>query len=159
MDGAVVIAPKSPPSPQEPLKKKRKLMSNAPTAIIDLTPKALLPVTTDKDILLGNNQPKPAEWGLDAHIATPYQKCNKCMKLDIPCIVLLDKSLDAHNLVKKRMQAKATMALSHFAKHSGMHILMSQVSGVKLYLAKEVEQQPGLPAGMQMQTLTNISTS
>ncbi|KAG2045695.1 hypothetical protein BDR06DRAFT_978025 [Suillus hirtellus] len=79
MDVAVVIeAPKLPSSSQEPLKKNRMLMLNAPTAIIDSKPKS-----------------KPAEWNSEAHIATPYQ----------------------------------------------------------------AEQQPGLPADMQIQTLVNIGTS
>jgi hypothetical protein len=47
-DGAVVVeTPKLPSSPQEPLKKKRKLMSDAPTAIIDAKPKVCQLILVD----------------------------------------------------------------------------------------------------------------
>ncbi|KAG2108988.1 uncharacterized protein F5147DRAFT_652566 [Suillus discolor] len=200
MDGAVVIEiPKSPSPSQQPLKKKRKFKSNVetrPTRIIYVKPKlkALLPVTTDKDVPLGDDQgfrdaetlSKPAEWGSDAYIATPCQhsvryhprKCDKCTKLDIPCIVLLDKKFGCTRLacancdlmkvncvidgvgVRKRMQAKAAAAASNSAEHSGTCIRKSRmISRVKLNIAEEAEQQPGLPADVLMKTLAIISTS
>ncbi|KAG2108207.1 uncharacterized protein F5147DRAFT_773787 [Suillus discolor] len=196
IDGAVVIeTPKLPSLSQQPLKKKFKLnVEKRPTRIIYVKPtlKALLPVTTDKDVPLGNGQglwdaeTLPAEWGSDAHIATPCQhsicyhprKCDKCTKLDIPCVVLPDKKFGCTRLVctncnlmkvtcaidgvgvRKRMQAKAAMASSNSAEHSGMRIRKScMISRVQLNIAEEVEQQPGLPADVLMKMLTIISIS
>ncbi|KAG2060990.1 hypothetical protein BDR06DRAFT_1049017 [Suillus hirtellus] len=65
----------------------------------------LLPVATDKDVLLVADkdfldaETQPAEWGSDSDVATPWQhsihyhpwRCNKCAKLDIACLVLPDK--------------------------------------------------------------------
>ncbi|KAG2085229.1 uncharacterized protein F5147DRAFT_782139 [Suillus discolor] len=177
MDGAIVIEiPKSPSPSQQPLKKKRKFKSNL---------KALLPVTTDKDVLLGDDQgfrdaeTLPAEWGSDAHIATLCQhsvryhpqKCDKCTKLDIPCVVLPDKKLGCMRLacancdlmkvtcaidgvgVRKRKQAKAATAASNSAEHSGTRIRKSPV------ISREADQQPGLLADVLMKTLAIISTS
>ncbi|KAG2058087.1 hypothetical protein BDR06DRAFT_968999 [Suillus hirtellus] len=57
MDGAVVVkTPKLPSLPQEPLKKKRKLISDAPTIIIDVKLKALPSVAPDKAGLPGDDQ-------------------------------------------------------------------------------------------------------
>ncbi|KAG2108208.1 uncharacterized protein F5147DRAFT_652929 [Suillus discolor] len=87
---------------------------------------------------------RPALWGQDSYIATQLQashpakhcremltnlqhsvhyyprKCNKCRKLDVPCIVLLDKKLHACAIdgvgVRERLQAKTR---SNLPKHSG----------------------------------------
>ncbi|KAG1902978.1 uncharacterized protein F5891DRAFT_1186118 [Suillus fuscotomentosus] len=192
-DGAIVVeTPKLPSSPQEPLKKKRKLMSDAPTAIIDAKPKALPSVAPDKAGPPGDDQGfwdsdiRPAEWGSDDCIATPFQhsvrfhpwKCDKCTKMDIPCVVLLDKKFGCMRLacancdlmkvtcaidgigVRKRIQAKASAASSNSAKHSRTRIRKSRViSPVILNIAEEVEQQPGLPADVPIKTLAINSTS
>ncbi|KAG1904996.1 uncharacterized protein F5891DRAFT_976571 [Suillus fuscotomentosus] len=199
-DGAVVVeTPKLPSSPQEPLKKKRKLMSDAPTAIIDVKPKALPSVAPDKAGPPGNDQDfrdsdiRPAEWGSDDCIATLFQdnltnfkhsirfhprKCDKCTKMDIPCVVLLDKKFGCTRLVcancdlmkvtcaidgvgvRKRIQAKASAASSNSSEHSGTRIRKSRViSPVILNIAEEVEQQPGLPADVPIKTLAINSTS
>ncbi|KAG2092284.1 uncharacterized protein F5147DRAFT_657698 [Suillus discolor] len=200
-DGAVVIeAPKLPSSPQEPLKKKRKLMSDASTGIIDaklkvsngLPLQALLSVAPDKAVLPGNDQGfqdsdiRPAEWGSDDCIATPFQhsvrfhprKCDKCTKMDIPCVVLPDKKFGCTRLacancnlmkvtcaidgvgVRKRMQAKVSAGSSNSAEHSGTRIWKSHViSPVILDIAKEAEQQPGLPADVPIKTLVIDTTS
>ncbi|KAG2052963.1 hypothetical protein BDR06DRAFT_972646 [Suillus hirtellus] len=119
------------------MKKKRRLnqnVNNRPTGIIDVKPKTLPTITTDKVVLPGDEKAfwdagtRPAEWGSDAHIATPCQ-CNKCTKLDILCIVLLDKKFGYIQLacancdqmkitcaidsvgVRQRMQAMAATAI------------------------------------------------
>ncbi|KAG1894260.1 uncharacterized protein F5891DRAFT_985148 [Suillus fuscotomentosus] len=192
-DGAVVIETlKLPSSPQEPLKKKRKLMSDAPTGIIDVKPKALPSVAPDKAGPPGNDQGfwhsdiQPAEWGSDDCIATPFQhsvhfhpqKCDKCTKMDIPCIVLPDKKFGCMRLVcancdlmkvtcvivsigmRKIMQGKVSVVSLNSAKHSRMCIRKSYViSPVILNIAEEVEQQPGLPADVPIKTLAINSTS
>ncbi|KAG2052601.1 hypothetical protein BDR06DRAFT_972981 [Suillus hirtellus] len=74
MDEAVVVPTNKSPSPsEEPVKKKKKVESQ--------------PIA------------RPAVWGSDADIATPWkhsvhyhpQQCDKCVKLDIACVILLDK--------------------------------------------------------------------
>ncbi|KAG1891905.1 uncharacterized protein F5891DRAFT_986463 [Suillus fuscotomentosus] len=65
----------------------------------------LPPVATDKDVLLVADkdfldaETRPAEWGSDSDVATPWQhsvryhprRCDKCAKLDVACLVLPDK--------------------------------------------------------------------
>ncbi|KAG2056554.1 hypothetical protein BDR06DRAFT_969938 [Suillus hirtellus] len=97
-------------------KKMRKLKSDVkkePTGVIHVKRRASnslpiqesSPVATDKDVLLVGDkdfldaETRPAEWGSDSDVATPWQHsvryhprcCNKCAKLDIACIVLPDK--------------------------------------------------------------------
>ncbi|KAG2057286.1 hypothetical protein BDR06DRAFT_969481 [Suillus hirtellus] len=106
-DGADVIeASKLASASQELMKKKRKLnqnVDNRPTGIIDVKPKTLLTVTTDKVVPPGDEKAfwdadtRPAEWGLDAHIATPCQ-------IKITCVI------DSVG-VRQRMQVKATTAI------------------------------------------------
>ncbi|KAG1800085.1 hypothetical protein EV424DRAFT_1545803 [Suillus variegatus] len=53
---------------------------------------------------------RPVEWGWDSAIAMAVEKCDKCNKLDVACLVLLDKKITcAINSVgvRERMQAKA----------------------------------------------------
>ncbi|KAG1823304.1 hypothetical protein EV424DRAFT_1538460 [Suillus variegatus] len=192
-DGAVVIeAPKLPSSSQEPLKKKRKLMSDEPTGIIHAKPKALPCVAPDNVVPPVDDQgfrdsaSRPAEWGSDDSIATPLQhsvrfhpwKCDKCTKMDIPCVVLPDKKFGCTRLVctncdlmkvtcaidsvgvRMRMQAKAATASSNSAEHPGTRIRKSRViSPIILNIAEEAQQQPGLPADVPMKTPAIISTS
>jgi hypothetical protein len=111
---------------------------------------------------------QPALWGQDSHIATPLQashsaydchniltilqysvrhhprKCDKCRKLDIPCLVLPDKKFGCTRLacancdqmkitcaingvgVRERLQAKTAVAASNPPKHSGTRIPKSR---------------------------------
>ncbi|KAG2058421.1 hypothetical protein BDR06DRAFT_968433 [Suillus hirtellus] len=88
-------------------KKSRKSKSNVdkgPTGVF-LPLWTLQPVTDDKDVPPATDkgcrdaETQAAEWGSDAHIATPQQhsvrhharQCDKCTKLNIPCLVLPDK--------------------------------------------------------------------
>ncbi|KAG2054010.1 hypothetical protein BDR06DRAFT_1008194 [Suillus hirtellus] len=106
-DGADVIeASKLASTSQELMKKKRKLnqnVDNRPTGIINVKPKILLTVTTDKVVLPGNEKAFwdtdtwPAEWGSDAHIATPCQMKITCAINGVS--------------VRQRMQVKAAMAI------------------------------------------------
>ncbi|KAG2089736.1 uncharacterized protein F5147DRAFT_780529 [Suillus discolor] len=175
-DGAVVVVtPKLPSPSQEPMKKKKKLSQNVekrPTGIIDVKPKPLPTVTTDKVVLLGDDkgfqdaETRPAEWGSDAHIATLCQhsvcyhprQCNKCTKLDIPCIVLPDKKFGCTQLVcvncdqmkiacaidgvgvRQRMQVKAAAATSKPAGHSRTRIQKSRA--ISKTPAKRILAQP-----------------
>ncbi|KAG1823321.1 hypothetical protein EV424DRAFT_1346344 [Suillus variegatus] len=187
-DGAVVSeAPKLASSSQEPMKKKRKLNQNVEkrsTGIIDVKPKALPTVTTDKVVPPGDEkgfwdaETRPAEWGSDAHIATPCQltyfkhsvhyhprKCDKCTKLDIPCIVLLDKKVGYTRLacancdhmkitcaidgvsIRQRMQAKVATATSKPSRHSRMHIQKSRAIS-KTPAKSTVAQHPRVELNM-----------
>ncbi|KAG2109989.1 uncharacterized protein F5147DRAFT_652160 [Suillus discolor] len=81
-------------------KKMRKVKSDVekePTGgVIHVKRRELPPVATDKDVLLVADkdfldaETRPAEWGSDSDVATPWQ-CDKCAKLDIACLVLPDK--------------------------------------------------------------------
>ncbi|KAG1794984.1 hypothetical protein EV424DRAFT_1353657 [Suillus variegatus] len=71
---------------------------------------------------------RPVEWGRDSAIATAVEKCNKCNKLDVACLVLPDKKVGCIRLactncdemkitcainsigIRERMQAKAKAA-------------------------------------------------
>ncbi|KAG1807915.1 hypothetical protein EV424DRAFT_1543640, partial [Suillus variegatus] len=94
---------------------------------------------------------RPAKWGQDSQIATPWKhsiryhprQCDKCTKLDIPCAVLPDKKFGYTRLacancdhmkitcaidgvgVRQRMQAKAAAATSKLARNSGMRMKTS----------------------------------
>ncbi|KAG1796143.1 hypothetical protein EV424DRAFT_1547224 [Suillus variegatus] len=118
---------------------------------------------------------RPAEWGQDSQIATPW-KCDKCTKLDIPCVVLPDKKFGYTRLacancdhmkitcaidgvgVRQRMQAKAAAATSKPARNSGTRMKTSraisktpgkrslaQPPRVELNIIEEKKQQPGPP--------------
>ncbi|KAG2056705.1 hypothetical protein BDR06DRAFT_969740 [Suillus hirtellus] len=53
---------------------------------------------------------RPVEWGQDSAIAMAVEKCDKCNKLDVACLILPDKKITcAINGVgiRERMQAKA----------------------------------------------------
>ncbi|KAG1787244.1 hypothetical protein EV424DRAFT_1551219 [Suillus variegatus] len=95
---------------------------------------------------------RPAEWGQDSQIATPWKhsiryhprQCDKCTKLDIPCVVLPDKKFGYTRLacancdhmkitcaidgvgVRQRMQAKAAAATSKPARNSGTRMKTSR---------------------------------
>ncbi|KAG2085891.1 uncharacterized protein F5147DRAFT_781850 [Suillus discolor] len=151
-DEATAVAKAKLPSPsEEPAKKRKKLISNVqkgPTGTILVKTKGL-PVTTDQDILLVNKKDfrdtatRPAEWGSDSHIATPRQhsvhyhprQCDKCTKLNMPCVVLPDKKFgytclacancDSMKIacaidgvgVRQRLQGKSAKASSNPAKY------------------------------------------
>ncbi|KAG1898351.1 uncharacterized protein F5891DRAFT_1191025 [Suillus fuscotomentosus] len=157
-DGAVVVeTPKLPSSPQEPLKKKRKLMSDAPTAIIDAKPKALPSVAPDKAGLPGDDQDFR-----DSDIRNGAQMIVSLLRSSIPFVSIpgsatsarkwtyhalsfQDKKFGCMRLacancdlmkvtcaidgvgVRKRIQAKASAASSNSAEHSGTRIRKSRV--------------------------------
>ncbi|KAG2086814.1 uncharacterized protein F5147DRAFT_781510 [Suillus discolor] len=118
-DAAVAVAQNKLPSPsEEPVKKRKKVESQ--------------PIT------------KPAVWGLDSDIVTPWKhsvryhpwQCDKCAKLDIACIVLPDKKFGYTRLackncdsmkiscaidgvgVRQRLQVKAVKASSDLPQQS-----------------------------------------
>ncbi|KAG1792289.1 uncharacterized protein HD556DRAFT_1444557 [Suillus plorans] len=130
-------------------KKSRKSKSNVdkgPTGVLYDEPK---PVTDDKDVPPATDkgfqdaETRAAEWGLDAHIATPRQhsvhhharQCDKCTKLNIPCLVLPDKKFGYLRLactncdnmkitcaidgvgVRQRLQARVVKQSSDPANH------------------------------------------
>ncbi|KAG1806386.1 uncharacterized protein HD556DRAFT_1436351 [Suillus plorans] len=162
---------------------------------------SVLTVTTDKVVPPGDEQgfwdaeTRPTEWGSDAHIATPCQhsihyhpwQCDKCTKLDIPCVVLPDKKFGYTRLactncdqmkitcaidgigVRQRMQEKAAAAAS---RHSGTLIkksreisktpvkrTLAQPPRVELNIVEEEKQQPGPPPGVPMHTVPTVGTS
>ncbi|KAG1904949.1 uncharacterized protein F5891DRAFT_1183593 [Suillus fuscotomentosus] len=95
----------------------------------------------------------PAKWGQDSQIAMPWKhsvcyhprQCDKCTKLDIPCIVLPDKKFRYTRLacancdhmkitcaidgvgIRQRMQAKVAAATSKLARNSGTRMKTSHV--------------------------------
>ncbi|KAG1900016.1 uncharacterized protein F5891DRAFT_1189098 [Suillus fuscotomentosus] len=133
-------------------KKMRKVKSDVekePTrGVIHVKRRELPPVATDKDILLVTDkdfldaETRPAEWGSDSDVATPWQhsvryhprRCDKCAKLDIACLVLPDKKFGYTHLacancdnmkiacaidgvgVRQRLQGNAAKASSDACK-------------------------------------------
>ncbi|KAG1883522.1 uncharacterized protein F5891DRAFT_990778 [Suillus fuscotomentosus] len=136
-------------------KKMRKLKSNVkkePTGVIHASNSLPLqessPVATDKDVLLVRDkdfldaETRPADWGSDSDVATPWQhsvryhpqQCDKCAKLDIACLVLPNKKFGYTRLtctncdnmkivcmidgigVRQRLQGKAAKASSDTSK-------------------------------------------
>ncbi|KAG1786197.1 uncharacterized protein HD556DRAFT_1449932 [Suillus plorans] len=170
-DGADVIEAKLASTSQEPMKKKRKLnqnVDNRPTGIINVKPKTLLTVTTDKVVPPGDEKAfwdadtRPAEWGSDAHIATPCQhsvhyhprQCDKCTKLDIPCIVLPDKKFGYIRLACANCdQMKITCAID------GVGVRQRMQAKAATAIVEEEKQQPGPPAGVPMCKLPTVGTS
>ncbi|KAG1886429.1 uncharacterized protein F5891DRAFT_1200744 [Suillus fuscotomentosus] len=95
---------------------------------------------------------RPAGWGQDSQIATPWKhsvryhprQCDKCTKLDIPCVVLPDKKFGYTQLacancdhmkitcaidgvgVRQRMQAKVAAATLKPARNFGTRMKMSR---------------------------------
>ncbi|KAG1893761.1 uncharacterized protein F5891DRAFT_1196000 [Suillus fuscotomentosus] len=140
-DGAIAVA-----------NKKRKLKSDVdkePTGVSKGLPlQKVAPVATDKDAPLvaaksfRDSKTRPAEWGSDSDVATPWQhsvryhprQCDKCAKLDIACLVLPDKKFGHTRLacancdtmkitcaidgvgVRQRLQGKAAKASSDAPK-------------------------------------------
>ncbi|KAG1888938.1 uncharacterized protein F5891DRAFT_1199079 [Suillus fuscotomentosus] len=147
-DGAIAVA-----------NKKRKLKSDVdkePTGVIYVKRKVskglplqkVAPVATGKDAPLvaaksfRDSKTRPAEWGSDSDVATPWQhsvryhprQCDKCAKLDIACLVLPDKKFGHTRLacancdtmkitcaidgvgVRQRLQGKAAKASSDAPK-------------------------------------------
>ncbi|KAG1904958.1 uncharacterized protein F5891DRAFT_1183605 [Suillus fuscotomentosus] len=172
-DGADVIeASKLASASQEPMKKTRKLnqnVDNRPTGIINVKPKTLLTVTTDKVVPPGDKRLSgtqtlgyPAELGSDAHITTPCQhsvhyhprQCNKCTKLDIPCIVLLDKKFGYIRLACANCDhMKITCAIN------GVGVRQRVQAKAAMAIVEEEKQQRGPPAGVPMCKLPTIGTS
>ncbi|KAG2089746.1 uncharacterized protein F5147DRAFT_780539 [Suillus discolor] len=169
LDAAVVTdGPKLPPPFSRPRQKRKKKFQLADkdkvhTGTIFVKSKAALDndsdaagphssdVADDKSFL--EVETRPAEWGQDSQIAMLWkhsiryhpQQCNKCTKLDIHCVVLLDKKFRYTRLacancdqmkitcaidgvgVRQRMQAKAAAAVatSKPARNSRMRIKKS----------------------------------
>ncbi|KAG1836103.1 hypothetical protein C8R48DRAFT_783014 [Suillus tomentosus] len=88
------------------MRKVKSDVEKEPTGgVIHVKRRELPPVATDKDVLLVADkdfldaETRPAEWGSDSDVATPWQhsvryhprRCDKCAKLDIACLVLPDK--------------------------------------------------------------------
>ncbi|KAG2054019.1 hypothetical protein BDR06DRAFT_996834 [Suillus hirtellus] len=108
----------------------------------------------------------------DSQITMPW-KCDKCTKLDIPCIVLPDKKFRYTRLacancnhmkitcaidgvsVRQRMQVKVAMATSKPARNSRMHMKTSHV----ISKTPEKKQQPGPLVGAPMCTVPTVGTS
>ncbi|KAG2092285.1 uncharacterized protein F5147DRAFT_657699 [Suillus discolor] len=173
-DHILADAPKLSALPSKPKhKRKKKFLSddkdNVPTSTIYAKPKRKesLPVTAEKysdpavpdscnkaqDGCFQDAETRPAQWGHDSHIAMPLehsvrhhpQKCDKCRKLNIPCLVLPDRKFGCMRLacancdqmkitcaidsvgVRERLQAETAAVLSNSDKHSGARIPKSRV--------------------------------
>ncbi|KAG1895102.1 uncharacterized protein F5891DRAFT_1194617 [Suillus fuscotomentosus] len=174
-------------------KKSRKSKSNVdkgPTGVLYVEPK---PVTDDKDVPPATDkgcrdaETQAAEWGLDAHIATPRQhsvhhhtrQCDKCTKLNIPCLVLPDKKFGYLRLacancdsmkitcaidsvgVRQRLQAaKQSSDPANHPKTSKSRVVSKTLvrrpshSEQRIVQCKDAEKKfkEVLPAGAQMQS-------
>ncbi|KAG1806394.1 uncharacterized protein HD556DRAFT_1302881 [Suillus plorans] len=167
------MAPHSPPptltKALEPLTPLPSSM--APTKTPEQTVLTWDPKTREKTHRQHRNDKKrqPAKWGQDSQIATLW-KCDKCTKLDIPCIVLPDKKFGYTRLacancdqmkitcaidgvgVRQRMQAKAAAATSQPARNSRTRMKTSCA-------ISKTPEKPGPPAGVPMSTVPTVGTS
>ncbi|KAG1797675.1 hypothetical protein EV424DRAFT_1352692 [Suillus variegatus] len=189
--------PKShPPSSKPRQKRKKKFLSADEDKVCTGTIYVKSNAASDKDLDAAGPdlsdaaddesflevETRPAEWGQNSQIAMPW-KCDKCTKLDIPCIVLLDKKFGYARLacancdhmkitcaidgvgVRQRMQAKP-------ARNSRMRMKTScaisktlgkrslaQTPRVELNIIEEKKQQPGPPVGAPMRTVPTVGTS
>ncbi|KAG2058598.1 hypothetical protein BDR06DRAFT_968588 [Suillus hirtellus] len=179
LDAAVVTdGPKSPPPSSKPRQKRKKKFQSPDedkvhTRTIFIKSKA----TSDNDSDAANDrtflkvETRPAEWGLDSHIAMLLQHsiqyhpqpCDKCTKLDMPCLVLLDKKFRNTRLacancdhmkvtcaidgvsVRERMQAKAAAAKPNPSKLSRTRTPKS--CAISKTLAKKMLPQPPHSSG------------